>query len=377
MARSVVVVLGMHRGGTSAVARGLAALGVSLGDNLWGAKPENERGYWEDRDVYDLNEALLAALEEPWNSVRHYDTRRLDPPRLEALLARGRELLEAKLRAHGNYGFKDPRTSRLLFYWRRVFAAASAEPRYLIAARNPLSVARSLEKRNGLGDGHAYLLWMQHMLAALYGTEGRMRVVVDYDRLLQDPARELRRIREELLLPQPQDMAQLLDDYAANFLSGALRHTRFDAEAVAAAPGMPAAVLRLHRLLSELAEDRISPDARACVSEVRSLWAEAQEFGAAPGLAELLREEDQFFVETAYRTLLSRPPDAEGRDHYLGELRAGVPKLEILGRISGSAEAAARGVELPGLRDALKRYRRSRWPVLGRLFAGGNHDRAT
>src|SRR6185436_11525193 len=99
MARPVYVVLGMHRGGTSAIARGLAALGVSLGDNLWDAKPENERGYWEDRDVHDLNEALLAALDEPWHSVRPYDARSIEPHRLEALLARGRELLEAKLRA--------------------------------------------------------------------------------------------------------------------------------------------------------------------------------------------------------------------------------------------------------------------------------------
>jgi hypothetical protein len=218
---------------------------------------------------------------------------------------------------------------------------------------------------------------MQHMLAALYWTEGRMRVVVDYDRLLQDPARELRRIREALLLPQPRDMARLLEDYAANFLSDELRHTRFDSEAVNAAPGMPAAVLRLHRLLVQLAADRISPGAPTCVSEVRSLWGGTNEFAAATSLDELLRHEDQPFIETAYRTLLQRPPDPVGRDHYLDRLRAGVPQLEILGHIADSPEAAARGAQLPGLREAVRRYRRSRWPVLGRLFAAGKHGRAT
>ena len=54
---SAILVLGMHRSGTSAIARLLKIFGVSFGDNLMpGSAEDNEKGFWEDRDVFRLNE---------------------------------------------------------------------------------------------------------------------------------------------------------------------------------------------------------------------------------------------------------------------------------------------------------------------------------
>ncbi len=61
-----IVVLGMHRSGTSAVARGLQALGVYLGDDFLDAQPENPTVYWEDRGIVELNERALKTLHLDW-----------------------------------------------------------------------------------------------------------------------------------------------------------------------------------------------------------------------------------------------------------------------------------------------------------------------
>ena len=70
MGKRVAVVLGMHRSGTSAVARALKAVGVSLGDTL--IPPSigvNDRGFWEDAEINALNIELLEALGHDWHTL--------------------------------------------------------------------------------------------------------------------------------------------------------------------------------------------------------------------------------------------------------------------------------------------------------------------
>ena len=58
--RRVLLVLGMHRSGTSALAGALRILGVYFGDQfLEPQKSINERGFWEHREIVDLHERLL------------------------------------------------------------------------------------------------------------------------------------------------------------------------------------------------------------------------------------------------------------------------------------------------------------------------------
>ena len=57
----MTIVLGMHRSGSSAVARGMMALGMELGERLVPVQPDNPTGFWEDKKVVDLNDAILAS----------------------------------------------------------------------------------------------------------------------------------------------------------------------------------------------------------------------------------------------------------------------------------------------------------------------------
>ncbi len=88
----------------------------------------------------------------------------------------------------------------------------------------------------------------------------------------------------------------------------------------------------------------------------------------ATNLKTLLQYQDQQFVEYAYMALLKRQPDTEGFNYYLGRLRGGIPKVQILGQIIYSREAQTNGVELPGLRDAVKRQKLADLPLVGAIF---------
>src|ERR1700690_93442 len=67
---TALVVLGMHRSGTSALTGMLHHLGVALGSRLMAASPDNPRGYWEHSDIVATHERLMAALGWGWDDIR-------------------------------------------------------------------------------------------------------------------------------------------------------------------------------------------------------------------------------------------------------------------------------------------------------------------
>src|SRR4249919_4299322 len=67
---TAILVLGMHRSGTSALTRVLNLHGVALGDNLMDPAPDNPSGFWENRDVVDMHDRLLAGLDRGWQDPR-------------------------------------------------------------------------------------------------------------------------------------------------------------------------------------------------------------------------------------------------------------------------------------------------------------------
>jgi FkbM family methyltransferase len=89
---------------------------------------------------------------------------------------------------------------------------------------------------------------------------------------------------------------------------------------------------------------------------------------AAATLGALLQYHDRQFVQCAYQSLLRREPDADGLQYYVHRLRAGAPKIQILSEIYASDEAKSVGLDLPGLRRAIRRQKCLRWPLIGFIF---------
>jgi tetratricopeptide (TPR) repeat protein len=145
-----IVVLGMHRSGTSCLAGMLAEAGLaSAGDAIrnW----DNARGHHEMLDVVRLNESVLAHSGGHWLSapavVRWTDEHAAARDRLLEALIGGRPAL-----------LKDPRMLLTLPFWR-----ASRVPYHVIAiVRHPLAVARSLDSWRGVPLAEGIALWSAH-----------------------------------------------------------------------------------------------------------------------------------------------------------------------------------------------------------------------
>lgn len=241
-------------------------MGVYLGDDFLDAQPENPTGYWEDRRIVELNERVLKVLRLNWDSTRALDRREFGGWRIWRLRREAARDLRRRFTPHPLWGFKDPRTVRLLPFWQRVLKDSGVDDRYLLVIRNPASIAASLHARQGMELATAQRLWLLHMVAFLPDLAGKPLVVIDYDLLMQDPRAQLARISERLTLP-PLDAAEL-DRFAADFLDEKLRHTIFSPADIDASTESGRLTRDAFLLLYQLATDESIADA-----EFWSSWA--------------------------------------------------------------------------------------------------------
>jgi hypothetical protein len=184
--KTAVLVLGMHRSGTSSAAGTLVRLGVAAPRHLVAPNPGNERGFWESQVIVDLNDAILAAGRSDWKDWRRFDPERIEGAEADALRVRAKAALAEEFGDVGLAVMKDPRMCRLMPFWRPVLDEAKWSLRAVLPIRSPLEVAWSLNCRDGLRVGCGCLLWLRHVLDAEAETRGVARAVVDWPQFLSD-----------------------------------------------------------------------------------------------------------------------------------------------------------------------------------------------
>ena len=218
-----LVVVGMHRSGTSAMARLLSLSGAALPSDLMAAGPDNPTGFWESTDVARINDQILAHYGSAWDDVFSGAQQPFANGIDEALVAEAAAAIGTLYGPSPLIVLKDPRVSVLGRFWRAALEQAGYAPRYVVMVRNPLEVAASLAKRNGFSREKSLLLWSSYMIAAERDTRDAPRVFVSYDHLLGDWRANLSRIERELgvTLPGRTSTASVEAD---RFLTTELRH---------------------------------------------------------------------------------------------------------------------------------------------------------
>lgn len=242
--------LGPHRSGTSAVTRLLWVLGLDLGGEermLPAREGDNEKGFYEHRGIMEVNEWLLRRMGGSWRDPPPLTSGWELDPELDDLLARGRQLIARDFAADGPWGFKDPRLSLTLPFWRRLLTPTA----YVICQRSPLAVASSLERRNRIPPEHGVALWLRYTASAIVNTAGQRRLFIAYDELFsrRDAAvTELARLLESPSSRQGPELQAAIDAW----LEEGLRHHAPSLLDTVGSPAMSAEALGLH-LLAELA----------------------------------------------------------------------------------------------------------------------------
>jgi hypothetical protein len=246
----------MHRSGTSLVANFINAVGVDLGQNLAPADQYNAAGYWESLAIRGIHEQILKELNCNWHSPPlSFPANWWRKAGIQKLKCDLIEIVRSECdRKDKIWGFKEPRTSILLPLWREIFDELQLEPLYVLAVRDPKSVAASLDVRDHLADSHSEVLWLRTNLDILLHAGNNLRAIVDYDRWFDHGLEQARRLVDSLNLSQSVDETQLAKAFDQVVRQG-LRHHSCE-ESAKCSP----IVDRLYFLLSRAAADGKIPD---------------------------------------------------------------------------------------------------------------------
>jgi glycosyltransferase involved in cell wall biosynthesis len=236
---TALVVLGMHRSGTSALTRVLNLCGAYLPDKLRPPKlGANDKGFWEAEDVIDLNERVLGSLGGAWNrtSFALPDA----GPVFEEFVHDVQAVVDSEYEDSETILIKDPRIGVLAPLWHAALIASGYRPVYVVPVRNPLEVANSLHARGDMSVREGMALWGEYMqrIAGFAGS-GAELMYVRFEDLFLD-WRELVGLVSDRL-----DIRLDIQGRAAEvdaFLDPALRRQTFSEQALDAFPddsGMP------------------------------------------------------------------------------------------------------------------------------------------
>jgi hypothetical protein len=183
-----IAIAGMHRSGTSMIARVLSHSGADLGpeENLAPAKADNQDGFCENLTLLEVNNELLAAAGGGW-----------DLPPARPLLETAPD--DARAKAIGAFvrfdparvwAWKDPRNSITLEFWKSLFP----DLRVVICLRNPIEVALSLKARNFFSIERGLSLWLEYNERLLEAIPRERRMVTHYVSFFDDPDGEAARL---------------------------------------------------------------------------------------------------------------------------------------------------------------------------------------
>lgn len=189
----MILVTGMHRSGTSLVAMTMQALGVSFGDEtaFYAADRWNARGYFERRDVMDINSRMITGFSRTDSSMAALagQVRYLLEPSLERIVARGASMAP-EMRAVRDQpaieAIKDPRFCLTWSAWQENIDIEAC----VVSIRHPFDVADSLWRRQRIPIRLGIRFWRYHMEALRQRTPDRM-LVIDLDSLIEEPPSEL------------------------------------------------------------------------------------------------------------------------------------------------------------------------------------------
>jgi hypothetical protein len=200
---NVICILGMHRSGTSMIAKLLHQCGLYLGpeDQLLGANSGNADGHFEHKGFLEINDALLHHFGGSWEFPPQRQGAWQESAALKRLRADARALV-ADLADRSPWGWKEPRTTVLLPFWKSIVPGL----RFVICVRSPLEVAKSLAKRNKIPLERGMILWHIYMRAALEDSAGSPRMIIHYEDFFGDPEAGADRLARFCGLQRPENV---------------------------------------------------------------------------------------------------------------------------------------------------------------------------
>lgn len=285
--RSLVLVAGSGRSGTSLVSGILQRLGYHVPAPEVPADDTNPRGFAESQWVVDFHTALLKRARVQVSDARPGAWAVTGDICLEDEVQRQlRTWLEQQFAESGDLLIKDPRLSWFLPLWQRCAEAIGVPPRFVTMLRHPAAVIESKQRWYGgrQGDISRAAGWLNQTLFTERATRESPRVFIRYDDLLEDWTNAVSTAAEALDLGLVRSASPAAMRTVHEFVDQGLRRSQGDWDRLALPESLRAQAEEVWQLVCRLAGDDDGDPRVICdrLDDVRGaytdLYAEAEAF---------------------------------------------------------------------------------------------------
>ncbi|MFZ4462630.1 MAG: sulfotransferase family protein, partial [Bacteroidales bacterium] len=179
----IILVLGMHRSGTSLVAQIIAKWGAFMGDDLMRADKFNPDGYWEFNPLFRFHEKLLEKTNNQWFAPSEdINVKEL----VNEFGDEARELVKLMDKGGKIWCWKDPRISLFMDFWNEILTGR--EIIYIVVNRPPNDIASSLLVRDKMPIILSLSLWEYTTIKIFQklSNESNYRLI-DYEKIILHP----------------------------------------------------------------------------------------------------------------------------------------------------------------------------------------------
>ena len=255
-ARRAVIVLGMHRSGTSALTRVINLLGADITSHLMPENKFNETGYWESQELYEINEKLLEHLNANWTISETLSKSWIKSKEASHYINQISQVLKKDFDDSKLFVIKDPRFCILFPVIHEALKRINATPYVIVTIRHPHEVALSLLERDQISLAVSYRIWLRHLLDAEKYTRNIKRCFISYDSLLADWRRTIRKITKSLEINWPNKTTNIERD-VNKFIQPKLKHFSINNKP-SVDFDIPAWVDEVHKIFIDFCDSEIS-----------------------------------------------------------------------------------------------------------------------
>lgn len=350
--RSCVLILGMHRSGTSALAGVLSMLGCDLPATPMPASKRNAKGFFESLAVRDFNDELLASAGSSWDDFTRFHDDWLDSPRAGGFIERAQELLQQEFGQSELFILKDPRICRFVPFWIRAIELSGCTVKPVLTTRNPIEVAHSLQSKKEYSAPLSEMIWLRYALDAERSTRGMPRFHTSFEQLMEDWEAVVQNSQEALQLIWPKSVASA-EFEIGRFLSGDLRHHKEAGARATTSSLLPGWLRETYEVLNGWAREGEKVEDYATLDRIRA------EFDVASGaFGRLVRAErdaaaeQKESIEAIEHVKKAARAELEQKTVELEQELAGRDQELVTLKQSLDGERASRGAERAALEQA-------------------------
>lgn len=336
--KKAIIVLGMHRSGTSALAGTLGLLGCATPLTQLAAADDNPKGFFEASNVAKLNDSILKSAGSYWSDWRQINPAWFESTSADEFIVPAQEILAEEFGKKHLIALKDPRICRLAPFWIRAVKESGFTPHIIHTHRNPIEVAQSLKTRNGFDVPMGMILWLRHVLDAEVNTRGQLRCFTSYTQLLENGPSQIMHFQEALDLHFP-TFSDIVAQKIDLFLNANLRHHQFPSSQVLDNP-----------LYSEWIQDTF---------EIMQRWAANGELATDHAKLDDIRDRFNASIPAFSRLILANQDQLENLEKIVNQTKSTLEKRDAAIETATAAHAlviASTEKELSGLRATLEKH---------------------